>query len=57
MDVLTNPVKDYPWGSLHHIARLTGRPPGGPEAEMWLGAHPAGPRPSSGTGGGAPWTR
>ncbi|GGS95850.1 mannose-6-phosphate isomerase, class I [Planobispora rosea] len=43
MDVLSNPVKDYPWGSRHHIAGLTGRPSGGPEAEMWLGAHPAGP--------------
>lgn len=43
MDLLTNPVKDYPWGSRTAIARLTGRAPGGPEAEMWLGAHPAAP--------------
>ncbi|WP_182904881.1 mannose-6-phosphate isomerase, class I [Microbispora sp. H13382] len=41
MDLLTNPIKDYPWGSRTAIAELTGRPASGPEAEMWLGAHPA----------------
>ncbi|GAA3135581.1 mannose-6-phosphate isomerase, class I [Planomonospora alba] len=42
---LANPVKDYAWGSRTDIAALTGRPvpAPGPEAEMWLGAHPAGP--------------
>ncbi|MEV7808867.1 mannose-6-phosphate isomerase, class I [Microbispora sp. NPDC088329] len=43
MDLLINPIKDYPWGSRTAIAELTGRPASGPEAEMWLGAHPAAP--------------
>ncbi|MET8154963.1 mannose-6-phosphate isomerase, class I [Sphaerisporangium sp. NPDC005289] len=45
MHLLTNPVKDYAWGSRTDIAELTGRPvpAPGPEAEMWLGAHPSGP--------------
>ncbi|MEV4218681.1 mannose-6-phosphate isomerase, class I [Nonomuraea sp. NPDC049725] len=44
MYLLTNPVKDYPWGSRTDLAGLTGRPvpSPGPEAEMWLGAHPSG---------------
>ncbi|MEW9531639.1 mannose-6-phosphate isomerase, class I [Microbispora sp. NPDC049125] len=43
MDLLTNPIKDYAWGSRTAIAALTGRPASGPQAEMWLGAHPSGP--------------
>ncbi|GII81921.1 mannose-6-phosphate isomerase, class I [Sphaerisporangium rufum] len=45
MHLLTNPVKDYDWGSRTDIAALTGRPvpAAGPEAEMWLGTHPSGP--------------
>ncbi|WP_433220186.1 mannose-6-phosphate isomerase, class I [Microtetraspora malaysiensis] len=43
MDLLTNPIKTYPWGSRTAIAGLTGRTASGPEAEMWLGAHPSGP--------------
>ncbi|MFI6818097.1 mannose-6-phosphate isomerase, class I [Nonomuraea sp. NPDC050328] len=45
IDRLTNPIKDYAWGSRTAIATLAGRPvpSPGPEAEMWLGAHPAGP--------------
>lgn len=45
MHPLKNPIKDYAWGSRSHIAALTGRPvpSPGPEAEMWLGTHPAGP--------------
>jgi mannose-6-phosphate isomerase len=43
MDLLTNPIKDYDWGSRTAIAELTGRAAAGPEAEMWLGAHPSGP--------------
>ncbi|MBG0822724.1 mannose-6-phosphate isomerase, class I [Planomonospora sp. ID91781] len=52
MHLMTNPVKDYPWGSRTDIAALTGRPvpAPGPEAEMWLGAHPAGPSLLSGDG-------
>ncbi|GGO29601.1 putative mannose-6-phosphate isomerase ManA [Microbispora rosea subsp. aerata] len=54
MDLLTNVIKDYPWGSRTAIAELTGRPATGPEAEMWLGAHPA--APSRLTRGGAETT-
>ncbi|GLX00226.1 mannose-6-phosphate isomerase, class I [Microtetraspora sp. NBRC 16547] len=43
MDLLTNPIKPYPWGSRTAIAGLTGRAASGPEAEMWFGAHPSGP--------------
>lgn len=45
MYLLDNPIKDYPWGSRTDIAALMGRPvpAPGPEAEMWIGAHPAGP--------------
>lgn len=37
------PVVPYPWGSRETIARLQGRPvpSPGPEAELWVGAHPA----------------
>ncbi|MEU7889766.1 mannose-6-phosphate isomerase, class I [Microbispora bryophytorum] len=41
MDLLINPIKDYPWGSRTAIAELTGRSASGPEAELWMGAHPA----------------
>ncbi len=41
---MVNPVRDYDWGSSTALARLQGRPaPGGPEAELWMGAHPAAP--------------
>ncbi|MBP2704567.1 mannose-6-phosphate isomerase, class I [Microbispora sp. RL4-1S] len=43
MELLTNPIKDYAWGSRTAIAELLGRPASGPEAEMWLGAHPSSP--------------
>ena len=35
----------YPWGSRTAIASLTGRatPSSGPEAELWMGAHPVAP--------------
>lgn len=37
-------VKHYTWGSDRAIAELLGRPASGsPEAELWFGAHPAGP--------------
>ncbi|MFC4529411.1 mannose-6-phosphate isomerase, class I [Sphaerisporangium dianthi] len=53
MHLLTNPVKDYAWGSRTDIAELTGRPApaAGPEAEMWLGAHPSGPSRLAGDDG------
>ncbi|WP_414172774.1 type I phosphomannose isomerase catalytic subunit [Clavibacter tessellarius] len=36
--------RDYAWGSTTAIAELLGREPsGGPEAELWLGAHDGSP--------------
>ena len=41
---LANPVKTYDWGSTGAIPALLGRVPDGrPQAEMWIGAHPAAP--------------
>ncbi|MFB7675717.1 mannose-6-phosphate isomerase, class I [Kitasatospora purpeofusca] len=41
---LTNPVRPYAWGSVTAIPALTGAvPTGGPQAELWLGAHPSAP--------------
>jgi mannose-6-phosphate isomerase len=39
-----NTPRDYAWGSTTAIAELLGtKPSGGPEAELWLGAHPGSP--------------
>lgn len=44
MFLLRNPVRPYPWGSSSAIAELLGRArSGGPEAELWIGAHPHSP--------------
>jgi mannose-6-phosphate isomerase len=45
MDVLRPVVRPYAWGSRHAIAELQGRPvpAPGPEAELWIGGHPASP--------------
>lgn len=45
MDLINPCVKTYAWGSRHVIAELQGRdaPTKGPEAELWMGAHPSGP--------------
>jgi len=41
---ITNEPRPYAWGSHTAIAELLGRAPsGGPEAELWLGAHPGSP--------------
>ncbi|MFS4507180.1 mannose-6-phosphate isomerase, class I [Clavibacter sp. Sh2141] len=41
---LANSPRDYAWGSRTAIAELLGREPsGGPEAELWLGAHGGSP--------------
>ncbi|PJJ61721.1 mannose-6-phosphate isomerase, class I [Compostimonas suwonensis] len=41
---ITNTPRDYAWGSTTAIAELLGHEPsGGPEAELWLGAHPGSP--------------
>jgi mannose-6-phosphate isomerase len=49
--LLDNPIRPYDWGSHTAIAELLGRPaPGGPQAELWMGAHPDDPsRLSDGT--------
>jgi mannose-6-phosphate isomerase len=45
MDLLEPMVQPYAWGSRTAIARLQGRPgpTAGPEAELWMGAHPSAP--------------
>jgi len=45
MDVLQPVIRPYAWGSRIAIAELQGRavPSAGPEAELWMGAHPAAP--------------
>ncbi|GMA27996.1 type I phosphomannose isomerase catalytic subunit [Arenivirga flava] len=41
---ISNMPRDYGWGSRTLIAEALGRPAGdGPEAELWLGAHPGSP--------------
>jgi len=41
---IANAVRDYAWGSETLVAEYLGTAPsGGPEAEVWLGAHPAWP--------------
>lgn len=41
---LENPLRPYAWGSTTAIAELLGSTPsGGPEAELWIGAHPDSP--------------
>src|SRR5260370_32749438 len=54
MDLLHPVVRPYAWGSRTAIAELQGRPvpAPGPEAELWMGAHPSAP---SGVGPGAGW--
>lgn len=44
MDRLTNTVRPYAWGSTTAIPALLGTvPPGEPQAELWMGAHPGAP--------------
>ena len=45
MELLQPLVQPYAWGSRHVIAELQGRPvpSSGPEAELWMGAHPSAP--------------
>jgi mannose-6-phosphate isomerase len=43
-DLLENPVRPYAWGSATEIPRLLGmEPTGQPQAELWMGVHPAAP--------------
>ena len=52
MELLRNPIRDYAWGSRSALARMQGRPAptSAPEAELWIGAHPATPSVLAGSG-------
>ena len=45
ISILKNPILEYAWGSTSAILDLMGRknPEGGPQAELWMGAHPKAP--------------
>jgi mannose-6-phosphate isomerase len=45
MELLDNPIQEYAWGSHTVLARFLGRPAPTekPQAELWIGAHPAAP--------------
>lgn len=44
MHTIQGVIRDYEWGDPKAIAELLGHePPGHPEAEYWLGAHPSAP--------------
>ncbi|MGW6917336.1 mannose-6-phosphate isomerase, class I [Kitasatospora sp. NPDC054939] len=44
MDRLVNTVRPYAWGSVTALPELLGQEPtGGPQAELWMGAHPGAP--------------
>jgi mannose-6-phosphate isomerase len=51
MELLRPVIRPYAWGSRHGIAELQGRPvpAAGPEAELWMGAHPSAPSGTAGT--------
>jgi mannose-6-phosphate isomerase len=51
MELLAPVIRPYAWGSRHGIAELQGRPvpAAGPEAELWMGAHPSSPSGAAGT--------
>lgn len=54
MELLQGAVRPYAWGSRTVIAELLGAPVPAPhpQAELWLGAHPAAPSVLVGAGGG-----
>jgi mannose-6-phosphate isomerase len=45
MELLDNPIQEYSWGSHTVLAGFLGRPAPteSPQAELWIGAHPAAP--------------
>jgi mannose-6-phosphate isomerase len=50
MEPLYGQIRPYAWGSRQALARIQGRPvpSAGPEAELWLGAHPSAPSSAGG---------
>jgi len=56
VELLDNPVRAYAWGSRTVIAELLGEPVPSPhpQAEIWLGAHPASPSRLRRPGGDGP---
>ncbi|WP_432570931.1 mannose-6-phosphate isomerase, class I [Kineococcus sp. SYSU DK005] len=53
MFLLENRVQPYAWGTAHAIPELLGvQPDGTPQAELWIGAHPAAPSTAAPAGGG-----
>lgn len=47
---LTTTIRPYDWGSVTALPRLLGtEPTGRPQAELWVGAHPAAPSSAAGT--------
>ncbi len=53
--LLENRIQRYAWGSPTAISELLGkRPPGEPEAELWMGAHPRCPSLVNGADGALP---
>ncbi|MEV8040935.1 mannose-6-phosphate isomerase, class I [Arthrobacter sp. NPDC080082] len=55
MYALENVLRPYAWGSPTAIAGLLGRPAsGGPEAELWIGAHPDSPSTAARADDGGP---
>lgn len=51
MRALDTTIRDYHWGSRTALAALRGEPPSSsPEAELWVGAHPAAPSLLKGAG-------
>lgn len=52
MHLLDSPIRGYAWGSRTALAALQGRPTPspGPEAELWIGAHPSAPSVLAGSG-------
>jgi mannose-6-phosphate isomerase len=51
LELLDNPIRGYAWGSRTVLGALQGRPTPtpGPEAELWMGAHPDSPSVVGGT--------
>lgn len=53
MDILQGVIQAYAWGDPLALSALLGHePPGHPEAEYWLGAHPLAPSQLTKAGGG-----